>query len=134
MLNYMGLIPHILPIILSGLAGLLIGYNRSKHDKPAGMRDFALVGMGAALFTIVSQNYSCVIDPNGSRIAANILTGMGFLGAGIIFQSRGSVHGISTAAGLWMITAIGMLFATNMFPLALFSTIITFLVFKFLNY
>jgi len=134
MLDYHEVLMNIAHIIFAGLCGLLIGYNRSKHDKPAGMRDFALVGMGAALFTIVSQNYSSSIDPHGSRIAANILTGMGFLGAGIIFQSRGSVHGISTAAGLWMITAIGMLFATNMFFLAVFATIITFLIFKFLNF
>lgn len=103
-------------IALSACLGAIIGYERHKHGRPVGMRTHLLVAMSAATFMVVStqfvyfQGYGkddlVVID--GSRIAASVVTGIGFLAGGAIIRSGGSVQGLTTAAGLWLVTAIGL--------------------------
>lgn len=88
--------------VLSGL----IGYEREFRGKPAGLRTHALVGIGAAIFTVVGMVGFEGAD--ASRVAAQIVTGVGFLGAGAIFRSGDGVEGLTTAAGLWAVAAIGM--------------------------
>lgn len=96
-------------LIRLGLAGVLsgvIGFERETRHKAAGLRTHMLVAMGAALFTILSASAFDEGDP--TRIAAQIVSGVGFLGAGAIFRSGANVHGLTTAAGLWAVAALGM--------------------------
>ncbi|MBU1702097.1 MAG: MgtC/SapB family protein [Candidatus Eisenbacteria bacterium] len=92
------------------LAGI-IGFEREKERKPAGLRTHMLVSLGCCLFMLISA-YSPILlnskltDP--SRIAAQIVTGVGFLGAGSILQARGAIYGLTTAASIWAVAAIGM--------------------------
>jgi len=97
-------------LLLSTILGGAIGWEREHAGKPAGLRTNILICMAAALLTdlsvTVAESASAVADPG--RIAAQIVTGMGFLGAGTIIQSRGHVTGLTTAATLWVVAAIGM--------------------------
>lgn len=119
------LIIHIIPLVCSILCGGLIGVERYIHEKPAGMRTNILICMGACLFTIISQNIST--SDNG-RIAAQIVSGIGFLGAGVIFRSTESVHGLTTAAGIWIVAAIGMALGFKMYLLAFVCTLLAIIV------
>lgn len=107
--------------------GLFIGLEREYKGKAAGMRTYALVSLGAALFTILSvgafqQFGGGVQDP--ARVAAQVVVGIGFLGAGLIFVQRGSVHGLTTAAGLWAVAAVGMAVGVQMYSVAVFTAVL----------
>lgn len=93
-------------LLLALLLGGLIGWERERHARPAGLRTHILVCVGATLITQVSQSFG----PNGDRIAAQIITGVGFLGAGTIIRegTGGLVHGLTTAASLWAIAGVGI--------------------------
>lgn len=117
--------------LLLGLAAglsLLIGAEREYFAKSAGIRTTMLVGLGSALFTIVSREGMWLLpgmtnaSADGSRIAAQIVSGIGFLGAGLIFVRRGSVRGLTTAAGMWFVAAVGMAAGANLPWIAVFST------------
>ncbi len=95
----------ILRLIISVLLGALIGMEREWAKKPAGLRTHMLVSLGSCLFTIISINFF-QMDP--ARVAAGIVTGIGFLGAGTIIGSGSKVKGLTTAASLWVIAAIGV--------------------------
>jgi putative Mg2+ transporter-C (MgtC) family protein len=98
---------HILRLIVALALGGAIGLERELRDKPAGFRTIILICVGACLFTIVSQAVAGPsVDP--TRIAAQIVTGIGFLGAGAILHARGSVMGLTTASTVWATAAIGM--------------------------
>ena len=88
--------------------GAIIGFERELHRQPAGFRTHSLVSLGAALFTVVSAfGFSgSLADP--TRIAAQIVSGIGFIGAGTILQYRGHIRGLTTAASIWLTAAIGM--------------------------
>jgi len=110
----------------------LIGLERQIRQKSAGLRTHALVGTGSAIFTLVSAfGFSTVLggdvmlDP--SRIAAQIVSGIGFLGAGVIFVNRDVVRGLTTAATVWMSAAIGMACGAGMVPLAVAATLLHFI-------
>jgi putative Mg2+ transporter-C (MgtC) family protein len=92
---------------LAMLAGALVGLERETNDRQAGLRTHMMVCLGSALFTIVSLK---IAGPAGdpARIAAQIVTGIGFLGAGTIFRFGSTVRGLTTAAGLWTVAAVGM--------------------------
>jgi len=97
----------VLRLLLAGVLGGLIGYEREAHGRPAGLRTHILVCLGAAMFTIVSSAYSGQnADPG--RVASQIVTGIGFLGAGTIIRQGSIVRGLTTAASLWTTAAIGM--------------------------
>jgi len=98
-------------LLLAVILGSIVGFERERKHKTAGFRTNILICLGAALFTIVSINLTydytkTVADPG--RIAAQIVTGIGFLGAGAILRSRGSVVGMTTAASIWVTAAVGL--------------------------
>lgn len=113
----------LLNIAVALLLSLIIGTEREFFAKAAGMRTYTLVGMGSALFTVVSK-YGFLETPtgaaatDGSRIAAQVVTGIGFLGAGVIFVRREAVKGLTTAAGIWFVAAVGMAAASGLYLVA----------------
>lgn len=119
--------------MLAVLCGALIGYERERHGVSAGLRTNIFVCAGAALMMIVSKyfyyksgeiidNIDIGLDP--SRIAASIVSGIGFLGAGVIIKERGSVRGLTTAATLWYSAGLGMACGAGMIILPLFCTLV----------
>ncbi|HWG24739.1 MAG TPA: MgtC/SapB family protein [Actinospica sp.] len=98
-----------LALLLSGLIGL----EREWRQKDAGLRTYTVVGIGAALFMLISKYgfgdvvHQGTVQLDPSRVAAQIVSGVGFIGAGLIFTQRGSVHGLTSAAGIWMTAAVG---------------------------
>jgi len=96
----------VVKLLLAFLAGGLVGLERERQERPAGLRTHMLVCGGSLLFTLISLNISAPGDH--TRIAAQIVSGIGFLGAGTIFRYGNSVRGLTTAAGLWTVAAIGM--------------------------
>lgn len=117
-----------LSLLLSALLGTALGVQREVAGKPAGFRTYALVSLGACLFTLLSQTGFGVgpgIDP--SRVAAQVVVGIGFLGAGLIFVRGGHVEGLTTAAGLWVAAAIGMAVGVGEIVMAVVTTVIAFL-------
>jgi len=113
-----------------GVAAILsavVGYNRERQNQPAGLRTHMLVGIGSALFTCLSLFAFAPTDPG--RVAAQVVTGIGFLGAGTIIQGRGrNVRGMTTAAGIWTVAAIGMACGTGFYILAIFAALLTYFV------
>lgn len=113
-------------ILVAGLLGAVIGLERELSGKSAGFRTVMLVCIGAALFTIVSHNMA-LTDPyklsDVTRIASNIITGIGFIGAGIIFKGEQSVRGLTTAATVWVAAAIGMAIGNGDYWLGVAGTI-----------
>lgn len=116
------------------LLGGLLGIERTMAGKTAGMRTYALVSMGSAMFIIISQLFSQVtsiaLDP--LRLAPNILVGVGFIGAGLVVLQGGKVTGITSAAGLWVSAAIGMACGFGLYSVAFVGTILTLIVFTIL--
>jgi len=98
---------YVVRLVFAVILGGLVGLEREVRDKPAGFRTIILICVGACLFTILSQLIGSP-DWNTTRIAAQIVTGIGFLGAGAILRDRGSVFGLTTAATIWAVAAIGM--------------------------
>jgi putative Mg2+ transporter-C (MgtC) family protein len=126
-----------LPLLCSLVTGILIGLDREIQGKPAGLRTHALVCLAATLLTLAAAQQELwtlnlvpgtqiVSDP--TRMAHGILTGIGFLGAGVIFREGPSVHGLTTAASLWISAALGIVYGVGMFGLALIGTAATLLV------
>ncbi len=120
-------------VSLAGLVALLIGFDREAKNKPAGVRTNVLVGMGSALFTLVGIYAFGSGDP-GSRVAAQIVTGIGFLGAGTIIQVKSGVLGLTTAAGIWAVAATGMAVGSGLYILGVGGGILLFLVLRFLTF
>ena len=98
-----------LRVIVASILGYMIGYERKNRDKSAGMRTHAIVALGAALMMVVSKyGFYDVEKVDSSRVAAQIVSGVGFLGAGVIFVRNNTVSGLTTAAGLWTTAGVGM--------------------------
>lgn len=117
-------------LFTAGLLGAIIGVEREFRAKEAGLRTHFLVAVGSALFMLVSQHgfsdvtgISGVDRVDGARIAAQIVTGIGFIGAGAIMVQRHYVRGLTTAAGLWVVAAIGMAAAGGLYVFAVAGTI-----------
>lgn len=112
-------------LLTAMLCGGAIGFERELNRKAAGLRTNALICMGAALYMIVSRHISGgapYTDP--ARLAAQVVAGIGFLGAGVIIQGRGSVHGLTTAATIFLVGAVGISVGEGMFGLAVLSTML----------
>jgi putative Mg2+ transporter-C (MgtC) family protein len=122
----------LLRIVVAGLIGVLVGLEREAEHKPAGMRTYGGVAMGAATFTVVGILAFGGGEP-ASRVAAQIITGIGFLGAGTILHMRGQVVGLTTAAGLWMIAAMGMAIGSGLYVLGIGAGIAIFVLLQFLR-
>ena len=99
------------------LIGSLLGLEREYHNKPAGFRTIALICVGAAMFTLLSINLGGLSN-SSDRIASNIITGIGFIGAGVIFKIGNNVSGLTTAATIWIASALGMATGAGHFTLA----------------
>lgn len=115
----------LLRLIVAGVLSAIIGWEREYRHRPAGIRTNAIAGMATALLTMISINIGAAGENvDVSRIAANILVGVGFIGAGAIIQSRGIVKGLTTAATIWMVAGIGMAVGLGMFNAAVIATIL----------
>lgn len=114
-------------ILLAAVLGSLLGLQREHLGKPAGPRTYALVTAGSALFTILSLYGFGAESP--SRVASNIVVGIGFLGAGLIFHKEGHIDNLTTAAGLWATAALGMAVGTAHYILAVGVTILMLILF-----
>jgi putative Mg2+ transporter-C (MgtC) family protein len=123
----------LLRLILAVFCGAFLGYERERHGRSAGLRTNILVCVGAALMMVVSKyfyykagesagNIPVALDP--ARIAAQIVTGIGFLGAGVIIKEKGGIRGLTTAATLWFNAGVGMACGAGMVIIPLFCTII----------
>jgi putative Mg2+ transporter-C (MgtC) family protein len=111
-------------IILATLLGAMIGLEREISGKAAGLRTNLLICLGASVFTIISREMATGAEGSVTRIAAQIVTGVGFLGAGAIIQDRRGVHGLTTAATIWLVASIGMACGAQFYMLALVSSLI----------
>jgi len=114
--------------------GVLLGAERNVVRKTAGMRTYGLVSLGAALFTLVPilamQSYLALTGFDPLRIASQIVVGVGFLGAGLMFRDRErSVANVTTAAGIWVAAGVGLAAGMGFYALAIFATILAFLTF-----
>ena len=113
--------------------GAIIGFERELQRQPAGFRTHSLVSLGAALFTVVSAYgfTGDLVDP--TRIAAQIVSGIGFIGAGTILQHRGHIRGLTTAASLWAVAAIGTAAGAGLFIVAVVGTLLILVVLSILD-
>ena len=117
-------------LVVAVLLGSIIGYEREQAAKPAGVRTHGMVSLGAALFTVISlYGFGGIGDP--ARLAAQIVSGIGFLGAGLILRQRGNVQGLTTAASLWVTAAIGVAVGVGMMVMALATTLLVYLLLRF---
>jgi len=119
----------LIALALAALLSLIIGLEREFYAKAAGMRTYLLVGVGSALFTVVSKyGFSDVLlsgsSFDGSRVAAQVVSGVGFLGAGLIFVRRDAVRGLTTAAGVWFVAAVGMAAGAHLYVIAAGATVL----------
>ncbi len=125
---------QVIRLALALVLGAVIGFERERRDYAAGFRTHSLVAVGSALFLIVSTygfsdilgSQDVALDP--SRVAAQVVTGIGFLGGGAIIVQRGTVHGLTSAAGIWFVAAIGLACGAGLFSVALVGTAIALLV------
>ncbi len=123
----------LLRLSLAGLVALLVGFDRETKNKPAGVRTHVLVAIGSALFTLVGIYAFGPGDP-ASRVAAQIVTGIGLLGAGTIIQVKSGVVGLTTAAGIWAVAAVGMAIGSGLYIMGIGGGVLMFLVLRFLTY
>jgi len=115
-------------IILAAFLGAAIGLERELSGKAAGLRTNLLICLGAAVFTIISREMPVEgTELSITRIAAQIVTGVGFLGAGAIIQDRRGVHGLTTAATIWLVASIGMACGARFYDLAIVASLIAIL-------
>ena len=125
----------LLRIVMAGLAGGLIGYERRRWAGTAGIRTRALVAMGSGTFTVISffafstLEGEFVRDP--ARIAAQVATGIGFIGAGAIIRSGTTVRGLTTATGIWVAAALGMAAGSGLFVLTAGGTVLAMVILAF---
>lgn len=121
-----GLIRLVIALVL----GALIGFERELHKSPAGLRTITLVTVASTLYTLASLTFT---SPNAdvTRIAAQIVVGLGFIGGGVIFQAKDTVHGLTTAASVWVAGAIGLMVGIGAYTFATVTTIIVMLVLWF---
>ncbi len=120
-------------LVLALVLGALIGTERSVVARqPAGTRTFALVGLAACLFVIMSNYvdsaYLGVVNFQPLQLAAGVVTGIGFIGAGLIIVRNDTVHGVTTAAVLWVVTALGMAVGYGLYSVAVFATLLSLIV------
>lgn len=122
------LVGAIAKLLLSLLLGAIIGIERRRKGQIAGLRTFALISMGATLVMLISiyipQVYLGLKNGDPGRIAAQVVSGVGFLGAGAIIQMKGSVRGLTTAAGIWMAACIGLAVGAGMYLISIIATLL----------
>ena len=112
-------------LFVAGLLGGLIGLEREFRAKEAGVRTHFIVALGSALFMVISEFAFDGKQHDAARVAAQVVSGIGFIGAGVIIFQRNVVRGITTAAGLWVAAAIGLACGDGMYPVAIAATVLT---------
>jgi len=122
---------NIISLVAATVLGGLIGFEREVHNKPAGLRTNVLISLGACVFTIISLNFA---GGEPGRIAAQVVTGVGFLGAGAIIQSRGNIQGLTSAAGIWIVAGIGMACGARFYFLAISATVLALIALRLLSH
>jgi len=118
------LLEMLLRLLLAAALGAAIGYERERHGKAAGLRDHILISVGAALFTLASI-FGFGAGADSSRVAAGVVAGVGFIGAGVIFRGGEGVAGITTAASIWVAAAIGLAAGAGLYLISAAATAIT---------
>src|SRR5262245_49906889 len=111
-----------LKLVLAAFLGGIIGIEREIRDKPAGLRTNILICVGSTLFTSVSTKVAEMLGGDPTRIAAQIVSGIGFLCAGAVLHSHGFVLGLTTAATIWVVAGVGMALGSGMYMIAIFTT------------
>lgn len=119
----------LLRIVVAGILGGLVGLERELAGKPAGIRTYGLVGLGAAIFTVVP--IAAFGADRGSGVIGFIISGIGFLGAGAILHTRRHVIGLTTAAGMWVAAGLGMAIGLGLYVLGLGAAVLLFLLLQF---
>lgn len=112
-------------VLLAFLLGAVIGWEREHHSSQAGIRTYAAISVGSCMFGLISMYAPGVIDT--TRIAAQVVSGIGFLGAGLILRQGITVSGLTTAAALWAMASIGLAVAFTLYTIAVLTTVIIFL-------
>jgi len=113
---------YVLRMMVAALIGGLIGWEREHHASDAGIRTYMSIALGACAFCLIAVH----VGNDPTRIAAQVVSGIGFIGAGVIFQSKGGVAGLTTAATLWATAAVGMASAFGMYVLATLTGVLIF--------
>ncbi|HUJ21945.1 MAG TPA: MgtC/SapB family protein [Bryobacteraceae bacterium] len=108
-----------LRVVLAGVLGGIVGWQREHEGREAGVRTFAAVSLGACVFGLISQTYQ-----GDTRIAAQVVSGIGFLGAGVIMRDQAHIHGLTTAAALWAMASVGLAVSYNRLVLGVLVAII----------
>lgn len=111
-------------VILALLLGAMIGFERERHGISAGIRTYGAIALGACVFGILSTN---IFGADPSRIAAQVVSGVGFLGGGVIFRQGDYVSGLTTAATLWATAAVGLSVACGMYTVSILTAVLIFL-------
>ena len=114
----------IFAVVLAAVFGAVVGIEREFKQKAAGLRTNVLICVGAAVFTIISRKMGAEDNQSITRIAAQIVTGVGFLGAGAIIRDRAGILGLTTATTIWLVASIGMACGAGYYKLALATTVI----------
>lgn len=119
---------YFLRIFTACICGFVIGYERSRRQKDAGIRTHVMVALGSALVMVVSKygfadSLAMGMNADATRIASNVVTGVGFLGAGVIFVKDVSIKGLTTAAGIWATAGIGLALGAGMYTLGITATL-----------
>lgn len=111
-------------IIIAAILGLLIGHERKNRNKSAGIRTHAIVALGAALIMVVSKyGFSDIPSYDAARVAAQVVSGVGFLGAGVIFVRNNLVNGLTTAAGMWATAGVGLAIGSGLYVLGILTAL-----------
>lgn len=121
-------------LVAAGLMGGFIGLERELRSKEAGVRTHFIVALGSALFMIISQFAFEGRQHDAARVAAQVVSGIGFIGAGVIIFQKNAVRGVTTAAGLWVAAAIGLACGDGMYSVAIAATILTVLVLEMMHF
>ena len=125
----------ILRILIGGLLGAMIGLEREIRAKGVGVRTHFIVGLGSALFMILSMYAFEGSDKfDASRVASGVVSGIGFIGGGVIIFQRNVIRGITTAAGMWVAAAIGMACGAKLYVIAIAATLLTLLCLETLHF
>src|SRR5215831_5025746 len=121
-------------LVLAALLGGVIGLERQIREKPAGLRTNILICVGSTLFMSISTKVAALVGGDPTRIAAQIISGIGFLGAGAVLHSHGFVLGLTTAATIWVVAGVGMALGSGMYMVAIFATAMSLLTLYFLSF
>lgn len=128
----------LLRLILAVLLGGVIGMEREMHGRPAGFRTHIVVCLGATMLIVASEYYRSYIDPetifDPNRMAAGIITGIGFLGAGAIMREENMVRGLTTAGCIWFVAGLGIVIGKGLFSLALWGTLLVVIMLVFFRF